>query len=418
MFPDRADVVITGIGALTAAGGSAGLWEAALRGQGTAQLVERFDTSDLPTRFAVEVRDLGQRAEDLLPRKMLRRTERYVQLGLIAAGEAWEDAGLNEESSRPEADRIALFVGTGGGGGAYAEESVHAFDAGGIAALGPFTVSRFCSNSLAGAVSIRFKITGPCATFCTACSSSTYAMRAARDEILLGRADMAIVVGAEAAVMRGTLAAFGAAGVLSRHNEDPSHAARPFDARRDGFVLGEGAGAVVLESAARAEARGARIRARLAGVGVASDAHHPLACLPDGAGAERAIRRAMEDAGFEASDIGYVNAHGSGTRLNDAAESNALRNVLGEHASRIPVSSTKPVSGHLIGASGVVEAVICVKALEHGVVPPTPNYQEPDPECSLDYVGEGPRPLKSPVVLSNSVGFGGVNACLAFAGPN
>lgn len=412
------DVVVTGIGALTAAGCTKGFWEAVLRSEGTARLIERFDTDDLPTRFAVEVRNLGERAEELLPRKMLRRTERYVQLGLIAAGEAWEDAELRSPANVPSPDRIALFVGTGGGGGAYAEESVHAFEAGGVGALGPYTVSRFCANSLAGAASIRYGIQGSSATFCTACASSSYALRAARDEILLGRADIALVIGAEATVMRGTLAAFGAAGVLSRRNDDPSRASRPFDAGRDGFVLGEGAGALVLESGARARARGAHVRGILAGIGVASDAYHPLACLPDGNGASRAITGALQDARLSPADVGYINAHGSGTRLNDAAETAAIRHALGEHAYRVPVSSTKPVSGHLIGASGAVEAIVALLTLEHGLVPPTANYRDPDPECDLDYGAGVPRSLARSVVLSNSVGFGGVNACLAFVGAN
>lgn len=414
------DIVVTGIGALTAAGPSAEhLWKAVLRGQGTARTIERFDTADLPTHFAVEVRELGERAEEMLPRKMLRRTERYVQLGLIAGGEAWEDAGLRDTTNLPPLDRVAIFVGTGSGGAPHAEEAVRAFDTEGFASVSPFTVSRFCANSLAGALSIRFQILGPSATFCTSCAASAYAVRAARDEILLGRADVVLVVGADAAVTRGTLAAFGAAGVLSRYNQDPSRAARPFDANRDGFVLGEGAGALVLESGARARARGARIRARLAGIGVASDAYHPLACLPDGGGASRAIKYAMEDASLGITDVGYINAHGTGTRLNDAAETAAIRRIFGDRAEHVPVTSTKPVSGHLIGAAAAVEAVICVQALEQGQIPPTANYEVRDPECDLDYApvtanAEGARRLNSSAILTNSLGFGGVNATLAF----
>ena len=409
------DVVVTGIGALTAAGPTAqDLWEAVLRGEGTARLIDRFETGDLPTRFASEVRDLGERAENLLPRKMLRRTDRYVQLGLIAAGEAWEDAGLNDAANRPDPDRMAVFVGTGSGAASYFEENIRALDSGGFHAMSPFTILRYSANSLSGAVSIRYNILGASATFTTSCASSAYALRAARDEILLGRADIALVIGAEAAVMRGTMAAFGAAGVMSKRNDDPIHAARPFDANRDGFVLGEGSAAIVIERGARARARGAHIRAIVGSVGVSSDAFHQVACLPDGAGASRAMERALKEAHLLTGDVGYINAHGSGTRLNDAAETAAIRHTFGEHADRIPVSSTKPVHGHLIGAAGAVEAVISILSLENQIAPPTSNYNTRDPECDLDYATTGPRPISSPVVLSNSFGFGGVNATVAF----
>ena len=249
-------------------------------------------------------------------------------------------------------------------------------------------------------------------TFCTACASSSYALRAARDDIALGRADVALVVGSESTVTPSTLAAFGAAGVLSRRNEDPAHANRPFDADRDGFVLGEGAGALVLESETRARARGARCRAVVAGIGVASDAFHPLACLPDGAGAARAIQSALDEAGLSPDDIGYINAHGTGTRLNDTAETAAIARVFGERAHQIPISSTKPIHGHLIGAAGVVEAVIAIQALEYGIVPPTANLDTADAACFLDYVPGTPRRFTAPAVLSNSLGFGGVNAAV------
>lgn len=406
------DIVVTGVGAVTAAGcGVDALWQGVLRGEGTGRTIEQFETADLPARIASQVP--GFDPADHLPRKMLRRTERYVQLGLVAGEEAWTDAAL--ENARPTDERIAVFVGTASGGTPYAEAAAPAFLASGFSVVSPWTAERLCANSLAGALSIRHRTLGASATLTTSCAASAYALRQARDEILLNRADVALVVGADAAVTRGTLAAFAAAGVLSRRNDDPARAARPFDAQRDGFVLGEGAGALILERGDRARARGAKIYGVLAGIGASSDAFHPLACLADGSGAARAIRQALCEGDFTPGDVGYVNAHGTATKLNDAAETAAIRSALGDRAARVAVSSTKPVTGHTIGASSAIEAVIAALAVHHRQAPPTANLEHRDDACDLDYVPGCPRPLRAPVALSNSLGFGGANVTVALA---
>jgi 3-oxoacyl-[acyl-carrier-protein] synthase II len=385
------------------------MWKNVVEGRSGVGQITLFDASDLETRIAAEVKDFD--AVALFGVKAARRMDRYTQFALAAAQEAVSDAGL--AFGPGDNERVAVIVGTGIGGMATLVEQVHLLDQTGPRRVSPFFIPMVLSDSAAGQVAIAFGIRGPNMAVISACASGAHCIGEAAEMIRHGRVDKAICGAAEASILRLAIAAFNVIGAVSRCNEEPTRACRPFDANRDGFVMGEGAGIVVLERLEDALARGARIYAEVIGYGCSADAYHITAPLEDGAGAAIAMRMALTSASLAPADVDYINAHGTSTLLNDRAETIAIKAVFGEHAYRLAVSSTKSTTGHLLGASGAVEAIITAKALQEGIIPPTINYETPDPECDLDYVPNNARQASLRVAISNSFGFGGHNASLA-----
>lgn len=408
------DVVVTGIGAVTPLGvGVERLWDGLLEGRSGAAPIESFDASKLPVRIAAEARSFD--ATDFIAPKEVARTDRFVQLGLAAAAIAWDDAGGSAAGWSPE--KCGVVVGSGIGGLATIETEHDALREGGPRRVSPFMTPKLMPNGVAAAIAMRFGLTGPNYGLSSACATGAHAIGEAARKIQVGDADVMVAGGSEAAITPLAVAAFARMGALSRRNDDPARASRPFDAGRDGFVFGEGAGILVLESKASAERRGATVLARLTGYGASCDAFHVTQPDPDGKGAQAAMRAAFADAGVMPEQIDYINAHGTSTPYNDRIETHAIKEVLGVEAKRVPVSSTKSQLGHLLGAAGAVEAAITVMAIDRNVIPPTINHEVDDPDCDLDYVPEGPRHERVDVALSNSFGFGGQNACLVFASP-
>lgn len=404
------EVVITGIGVVTPIGtGSQELWQGLMSGRSGAAPIAAFDASAQTIRIACEVGDFDP-LRWMDPREAA-RTDRFTQMAVAAGSGAWDEAGLADNC---EPDRTGAIVGTGIGGIATIEREHSAFLAGGPRRVSPFMVPRLMPNAAAAAVAMKHGLHGPNFAPVSACATGAHAIGEAMRCIQYGMADVMLAGGSEAALTPLALAAFARMGALSKRNDDPQRASRPFDADRDGFVFGEGAGVLVLESRESAERRGAEILAILAGYGATADAHHATQPDPGGVGAEAAMRAAMEDAGVVPDDIDYINAHGTSTPFNDRIETLAIKNAFGVEAKRVPVSSTKSQMGHLLGAAGAVEAAVSVLAISHGKIPATINLEKPDPQCDLDYVGEGPRDAKLRIVLSNSFGFGGQNACLVF----
>jgi 3-oxoacyl-[acyl-carrier-protein] synthase II len=404
-------VVVTGLGLVSPLGNSVeDSWEALVGGRSGAGPITLFDASDHPTRFACEVKDLDVSA--YVDRRDARRMDRATHLALAAARQAEADAGLDLGTV---AERAGAAVGTAIGGLRSLEDAVLTLDARGASRVSPFSVVQMIPNLSAGWVSIELGTRGPLLTETTACAASSMALGDGLDAIRLGRADVMVCGGTEAPVTPVGMAGFGAMRALSRRNDDPLRASRPFDAGRDGFVMGEGSAMLVVEELEHARARGARIRAEVLGYGTSSDANHVSDPDPTGANPARAVSMALADAGVGPEQVGYVNAHGTSTPAGDAAETRVLKRALGEeHARRIAVSSTKGATGHPLGAAGAVEAVFTVLALERGVLPPTLNYETPDPECDLDYVPNEARRTQVDVALSTSFGFGGHNACVVF----
>lgn len=414
------EVVITGLGAVTPYGcGVAAFWEGLLAARPTARHITHFDAADFPVRFACEVPAFDPFAH--LPRRLVRQTDRFAQYALVAAEEALGQAGL---LGQPDAaglripiagadpERIGTVIASGAGGVQEMTEQLER-----LRTIGPDRVRPYLSiampiNMGGGQVAIRHGLGGPSYSVVSACASAGDALGSALDLIRSGRADVVLAGGAEAAINALTIAGFAAAGALSRRNDEPGRASRPFDIGRDGFVVGEGAGLLVLERAGHAAGRGAQPLAVLAGYGVSNDAHHPSQPPPGGRGAVGALRLALADADLAPGDVDHINAHGTSTPRNDAAEAAAIRTVFGERTEEIPVTSTKSAIGHLLGAAGGVEAVATVKALRHAVVPPTQNLEERDSACRLDVVHDAPRRSRLGVALSNSFGFGGHNAVL------
>jgi 3-oxoacyl-[acyl-carrier-protein] synthase II len=401
----RPRVVVTGIGVKTPAGIDVGAFWARLRsGDATARTVQGFDPSALPVRFAGEVHDF-----DPVPYfgpKESRRQDRVTQLGFGAAADALEDAG--ELGADPS--RCAVIIGTGVGGLRTLEENERIYLEKGASRVSPFFVPMMMPNATAGVVAMQLGWTGPNLCVATACSAGAHAIGEGARLIRDGAADVVMAGGTEAAVTPLTIAAFARMGALSTRNDEPERASRPFDAERDGFVIGEGATCVVLESLEGARARGAAIYGEVAGYGRNADAYHITAPSPGGAGAAVCMQMALDDAGVDAADIGHVNAHGTSTELNDAAEAEAVRKVFGD--SPPPVTSTKGVTGHLIGAAGAVEAVAAILAVRDGVVPPTANLERLGDDIELDIVAGSEREVGPKPAISNSFGFGGHNACL------
>jgi 3-oxoacyl-[acyl-carrier-protein] synthase II len=408
---ERVRVVVTGLGAITPLGNDAPTsWKALAEGRSGVGAITHFDASALATQIAAEVRDFDPKEH--LGHKEARRLDRFIQFAVAAAKEAIADAGLVISESSSE--QIGVVIGSGIGGVGTLVSQVKVFEKHGPRRVSPFLVPMILPDSAAGQVAITFSIKGPNMAVTSACATGLNAIGEAAEMIRRGFAHTAICGGSEAATLALTVAAFNVMGVLSTRNEEPQRASRPFDAQRDGFVMAEGAAILVLERLEEAQARGAKIYGEVIGYGSSADAYHMAAPAVDGAGAAQAMRMALSDAGLTPLDVDYINAHGTGTALNDVSETAAIKSVFGDHAYKVAVSSTKSMTGHLLGAAGAIEAIACLKALGTGLIPPTINYEHPDPECDLDYVPNEARPANLQVAMSNSFGLGGHNACLVF----
>ncbi len=406
----RKRVVVTGVGAVTPIGNTAGqFWENALAGKSGAGPITRFDASRHDVKFACEVKDFDPAT--IGDRKEVRKMDRFTQFGLAAALEAVQDAGVTFEGR--DAERTGVLVGSGIGGIETLETQKEVLLEKGPGRVSPFFVPMMIVNMATGMISMRLGAKGPSNATVTACASGANAIGDAFRILQYGDADVMIAGGAEAPISPIAVAGFASMKALSFRNDDPPQASRPFDADRDGFVIGEGAGVVVLEELSHALARGARIYCELVGYGYTADAHHITAPSPDGEGAARSMKAAMADAGLSPADVTYLNAHGTSTPLNDRFETMAIKTALGDHARRVAVSSTKSMTGHLLGAAGGIEFAILAFAHRDGRIPPTINYRNPDPECDLDYVPNEARDVKVHAALSNSLGFGGHNVTLA-----
>ena len=406
-------VVVTGMGAITPLGNDvAATWEAMKAGCSGIRRITLFDPKDVDAKIGGEVR--GFDAEAVMPRKEIRRNDRYVHYAWGATSEALADAGLpNPIADEALAERTGAIIGSGIGGiNTMIRDIIEAHELG-VQRVGPFLVTAMIADMAPGYVAIYANARGPNYSTVSACASSNHAIGDALNIIRRGDADIMIAGGAEAGIGEIPVAAFSAMKALStRRNDEPEKASRPFDAERDGFVMGDGAGVVVLEALDHAEARGARIHAELLGYAATDDASHITLPAPGGRGAVASMRLALADAGLETDDVDYINAHGTSTPPNDRAETAAIKTLFGERAYQIPVSSTKSMTGHMLGAGGGVEAIACVRALQEGILPPTINYEHPDPECDLDYVPNTARRAPITVALSNSFGFGGHNATI------
>ncbi|HET7743760.1 MAG TPA: beta-ketoacyl-ACP synthase II [Gaiellaceae bacterium] len=410
-FNGRRRVVITGVGMVTPLGNDVETtWENLVAGESGAGPITQFDTTGYPVRFACELKDFDPTT--WIERKQARRMDRFSQMALSAARMAERDSGIEIAD---ESDRVGAAVATGIGGLGAFEDCFQGLLERGPDRTSPFSIIQIIPNMAAAWVSMELGTQGPLATETTACAASNMAIGDGLDAIRLDRADVMLCGGTEAPVTRVGIAGFSAMRALSQRNDDPKRGSRPFDADRDGFVMGEAGAMLVLEELEHARARGAKIYAEVLGYGTSSDAAHVTEPDPSGANPARAMRMALADAGVEAEAVGYVNAHGTSTPLGDPAETRVLKIALGdEHAARTPVSSTKGATGHCLGAAGAVEAIFCVLALEHGTLPPTINYETRDPACDLDYIPNEARPQQVEVAVSNSFGFGGHNACVVF----
>jgi len=409
-------VVITGLGAVTPLGNDVrSSWKQLVAGKGAAGPITAFDTTGFAVTFACEAKDFEPTR--WIERKQARRMDRFAQMLVAAAHQARADAGLEIERDR---HRVGASVATAMGGLKSFEDACETLIKRGPDRVNPFSITAIIPNMGAARVSIELGTNGPLTSQCTACAASTMAIGDGMDAIRFGRADVMLVGGGEAPITRVGIAGFSAMRALSQRNDDPAHASRPFEADRDGFVMGEAGAVLVLEELGHATRRGARIYAELVGYGVSSDAQHLTEPDPTGQSPARAMRMAFADAGISPDQIDYINAHGTSTPLGDASETRVIKRALGEHiARRVPVSSTKGATGHSLGASGAVEAIFCTLAIHEGLLPPTINYEMPDPECDLDYVPNEAREADVGVAVSNSSGFGGHNASIVlrrFAG--
>ena len=410
----RVRVVVTGMGCVSPLGQNVETtWRALLAGTSGVAPITQFDASTFKTRFAAEVKDFDPEA--LLGRRDARRMDRVTQFATVAAGEALSSSGLAIDDGNR--GRIGVVLGTGIGGIGTLLKGAQVLAERGPHWVSPFMVPMMLPDTGAGQVAIHFGLRGPNLAVVTACATGTNAIGEAAEMIRRGAADAMVAGGSEAAIVPVALAGFNVMDAISIRNDDPERASRPFDRDRDGFVLGEGAAAIILESLDHARSRRALILAEVAGYGTTNDAYHMSAPLEDGAGASACMRLALADAGLAPTEIDYINAHGTSTRLNDASETSAIKTVFGELAYSIPISSTKSMTGHLLGAAGAVEAIFSILALREGVIPPTINYQTPDPACDLDYVPNRSRPAKIRRALSNSFGFGGHNASVILSEP-
>jgi 3-oxoacyl-[acyl-carrier-protein] synthase II len=402
---------VTGIGLVSSLGvGTEPTWAAILEGRSGMGPITRFDASAFTTRFAAEVKDFDPL--QFIDKKDTRKMDVFIQFAVAASQFAMDDSGL---TVTPEiADRVGVYIASGIGGFTTIEREHKAFLEGGPRRISPFFIPSAIINLASGQVSIRFGARGPNSATCTACTASAHAIGDAYEIIKRNAADAMIAGGSEAAVCAMGVGGFGAMRALSTRNEEPQRASRPFDKDRDGFVLGEGAGVLVLEELEHARRRGAPIYCELVGYGMSGDAFHMTGQPEDGEGAVRAMRHALDSAGVESARVNYINAHGTSTPINDPNETLAIKHCFGDHAYRLAVSSTKSMTGHLLGAAGGLEAGITALAIKHQVLPPTVNLDEPDPRCDLDYVPNQARPAAIEYALSNSFGFGGTNGALLF----
>ncbi|WP_126426256.1 beta-ketoacyl-ACP synthase II [Brevibacillus marinus] len=405
----RRRVVITGAGVISPIGNDVTtFWNNLLAGKSGIGRVTSFDVSDYPTQIAGEVKDFN--AEAFMDKKEIRRTDRFVQFAVAAAKMAVQDAGL--EIGEHNAHRVGVYIGSGIGGLATWEEQHTALMEKGPRRVSPFFIPMMIANMATGQVSIELGAKGPASSAITACATSTNTIGDAFKLVQYGKADVMVTGGAEATIRPLAFAGFCSAKAMSTRNEEPEKASRPFDRDRDGFVMGEGAGVVVLEELEHAKRRGAPIIAEVIGYGMSADAYHITAPSPGGEGAARCMQDALDDAGIAPTQVGYINAHGTSTPAGDIAETMAIKTVFGEHAYRLAVSSTKSMTGHLLGATGGIEAIATALALREQILPPTINLENPDPECDLDYVPNEARRADIEVALSNTFGFGGHNATI------
>lgn len=402
-------VVVTGMGAVTPHGCSVDkFWDGLKNGRNAVAKITRFDPTGFDSQIAAELKDFN--AADYLDKKEARRITAFIQYAIAASKMAVADAGLRIEGEA--ANRIGVMIGSGIGGLEFLEAQCRVLVAKGPSRLSPFTVPMMICDMGAGIVSIHVGAKGPNSCVVTACASGTHSIGEAFEVIKRGDAEAMLAGGAEASITPLGIGSFCAAKALSNRNDDPEHASRPFDKERNGFVMGEGAGILVLEELEHAKKRGAKILAEVIGYGMSGDANHITAPAPEGEGAQRAMRAAINDAKISPDQVDYINAHGTSTQLNDKYETMAIKAVFGDNAKKLPISSTKSMIGHLLGATGAVEAIACVKTIRDGIIHPTINYQVPDPECDLDYVPNKAREQKVKIAMSNSFGFGGHNAII------
>ncbi|MDH3471063.1 MAG: beta-ketoacyl-ACP synthase II [Acidimicrobiia bacterium] len=409
----RRRVVVTGLGAVTPIGLDVdSTWKSALSGVSGIGQITAFDASAFETRIAGEIPDFDP--ESYLPKREARRMDRYDQLFWAASAQALEDSGVSFEEGSDEAFRAGVVVGSGIGGMFSFQDGVDTMRQRGPDRVSPFAITQIISNMAGGLVSISFNLFGPNTATVTACAASANAIGDAAEIIRRGAADVMVAGGAEAPVCEFALAGFSNAKALSTRNDDPKGASRPFDATRDGFIMSEGAAVLILEERERAVERGAHIYGEFLGYGMSADGFHVTLPRPGGMGAAMAMKNALADAALEPNQIAYVNAHGTSTKANDTTETAAIKTALGDHATAVPISSTKSMTGHLLGGAGAIEAIMCLLAMRDSVIPPTINYSTPDPECDLDYVPNEARTVQVDAAMSNSFGFGGHNVSLIF----
>ncbi len=407
-------VVVTGMGAITGLGHSVQeTWKNLLAGKSAAHRITLFDPSTFAVQIACEVRDFNiENYGEYIDKKEARRMDRFLHFTIAGTAEAIKDSGLKIDESN--ADNVGALVGSGIGGMHLIQESARTLFDKGSMRVSPFTGPYMIPDMASGEIAMIFGPRGPNFSIASACATGTNAIGEAYEIIKRGDADAMVTGGTEASLTELGLAAFHRTGAMSMRNDDPERASRPFDAKRDGFVFGEGAGILVIEALESAQARGAKIYAEIIGYGATDDAYHISAPAPGGSGAAKAMLRALKKAGLTPDAVDYINAHGTSTVLNDAAETQAIKSVFGEYAYKIPVSSSKSMLGHMLGAAGAIEAIATIKTLETGMIHPTINYEFPDPQCDLDYVPNQARAANVRVAMSNSFGFGGHNAILIF----
>jgi 3-oxoacyl-[acyl-carrier-protein] synthase II len=404
-------VVVTGVGAVSPLGtGNQKNWDGLMNGRSGIDRITRFDASSLPVRIAGEVKDFD--AEQFIDKKEIKKMDLFIQYAMAAAQFAMEDSGL--QITEENAERVGVLVGAGLGGLPTIERYHTALLEGGYKKLSPFFIPMLIINLAPGHISIKYGAKGPNLSSVSACATGTHSIGDAYQMIARGDADAMIAGGTESTVTPLGIGGFAVMKALSDRNDEPQRASRPFDKGRDGFILGEGAGIVILEEYEAAKARGAKIYAEVVGYGLTGDAYHMTAPADGGEGAARCMKMALRNAGVNPEQVGYINAHGTSTYFNDLNETLAIKSVFGDHAYKLMVSSTKSMTGHLLGAAGGLEAVISCMVLDKNIIPPTINYEEPDPECDLDYVPNTAREARVDYVMSNSLGFGGTNATLLF----
>jgi len=404
-------VVITGLGAVTPLGiGVAATWDAVLAGRSGVSLITKFDTAEFPTKIAAEIK--GFHPEEFIERKEIKRMDPFIHIAMASAHLALGDSGL--VISEELAPRVGVYIGSGLGGLTTLEHYHRAYIEGGARKISPFFIPMLISNLAPGHIAMKYNAKGPNITTTTACAASSHAIGEAFEAIRRGTCEVVIAGGSESTITPMGLGGFCAMKALSTRNNAPTEASRPFDKDRDGFVMGEGSAIIILEELEFAKKRGAKIYAELCGYGASEDAYHVTAPAPGGEGAVRCMRAAISDAHLRPEDVDYINAHGTSTPYNDLYETIAIKTVFQEHAKKLMVSSTKSMTGHLLGAAGAIESMFSVLSIHESAIPPTINYTTPDPECDLDYVPNQARKATVRYVLSNSFGFGGTNSCLLF----